>query len=403
VPTTESATAPAVARLQQVRGGQEALVRRLTLFAPVVLVLFVVAAYYAAPGLGLRGPALLVTVSTALFVVAVLGRNATTARSPAHLGFVGVLVATSVALMCVQPAGPGPAGMLLAVLCVARLLPVRVGVPVLVVGFVGLEVFETVTGQQYVTILVLGSLAALYGLMYLAHRLVAANRQAERLLAELHESRLAQAQAAGLAERQRLAREMHDVLAHSLSGLMLQLEGARMLVEGDPADPRLRATVERAHHLCRTGLDEARRAIGTLRDDDLPGPERLPALAEAFGRDHGVACDYVETGTPQELGSQARLAVYRVAQEALTNVARHAAPDRVEMRLDWTGHGRVRLTVEDVGSGNAGGSGAAGGGGYGLTGMRERAELLGGTLDAGPTGHGFRVTLEVPVGAEVAA
>ncbi|MFC7658145.1 histidine kinase [Pseudonocardia benzenivorans] len=225
MPTTESATAPAVARLQQVRGGQEALVRRLTLFAPVVLVLFVVAAYYAAPGLGLRGPALLVTVSTALFVVAVLGRNATTARSPAHLGFVGVLVATSVALMCVQPAGPGPAGMLLAVLCVARLLPVRVGVPVLVVGFVGLEVFETVTGQQYVTILVLGSLAALYGLMYLAHRLVAANRQAERLLAELHESRLAQAQAAGLAERQRLAREMHDVLAHSLSGLMLQLEG----------------------------------------------------------------------------------------------------------------------------------------------------------------------------------
>ncbi|MFC7658146.1 ATP-binding protein [Pseudonocardia benzenivorans] len=92
-----------------------------------------------------------------------------------------------------------------------------------------------------------------------------------------------------------------------------------------------------------------------------------------------------------------------MAQEALTNVARHAAPDRVEMRLDWTGRGRVRLTVEDVGSGNAGGSGAAGGGGYGLTGMRERAELLGGTLDAGPTGHGFRVTLEVPVGAEVAA
>src|SRR6202035_2212841 len=100
-----------------------------------------------------------------------------------------------------------------------------------------------------------------------------AKQQAERLLTELQETRAAQAQAARLAERQRLAREMHDVLAHSLSGLMLQLEGARMLAAGDPGDPRLPGIIEHAHALGKSGLDEARRAIGVLRDDVLPGPE----------------------------------------------------------------------------------------------------------------------------------
>jgi signal transduction histidine kinase len=75
---------------------------------------------------------------------------------------------------------------------------------------------------------------------------------------------------------------MHDVLAHSLSGLLLQLEGARMLAAGNPADPRIPDAIDRAHHLGRTGLAEARRAIGMLRDDDLPGPDRLEELAAQF-------------------------------------------------------------------------------------------------------------------------
>ena len=143
------------------------------------------------------------------------------------------------------------------------------------------------------------------------------------------------AEAAGLAERQRLAREMHDVLAHSLSGLSLQLEGARMLVAADPADPRLPDAIDRAHHLARTGLEEARRAIGMLRDDDLPGPDRLAALAEQFARDQAVPCDFAVSGEPHPLGSQARLALYRVAQEALTNVTKHASPTRVSLRLAY--------------------------------------------------------------------
>src|SRR5437763_5635549 len=112
---------------------------------------------------------------------------------------------------------------------------------------------------------------------------------------------------------------MHDVLAHSLSGLVLQLEGARLLVARDGASPEVAAAVERAHHLARAGLGEARRAIGMLRDDELPGLERLPALARDFERDTGVPCHVEITGSERELGSEARLTVYRVAQEALTN------------------------------------------------------------------------------------
>jgi signal transduction histidine kinase len=223
--------------------------------------------------------------------------------------------------------------------------------------------------------------------------------QSRQMLAQMEETRDAELRAAALAERQRLAREMHDVLAHSLSGLVVQLEGARLLALSDPADGRLAATIDRAHQLAKTGLDEARQAISMLRDDELPGPDQLAALARSFEADTGIRCQYVTLGEPREIGSAARLALYRVTQEALTNVRKHAHPERVEVRLDYL-HDALCLEVEDFAGGNdapppaaaVGGSG----GGYGLTGMRERAELLGGTLTAGSTGHGFLVRLRIP-------
>jgi signal transduction histidine kinase len=218
--------------------------------------------------------------------------------------------------------------------------------------------------------------------------------QAEQLLLELEESRGAELRAAALAERQRLARDMHDVLAHSLSGLLLQLEGARLLALASPADERLAGTIDRAHELAKNGLDEARRAIGMLRDDDLPGPDRLAALTAAFQADTGVPARFSSSGTPRELASAVRLALYRVTQEALTNVRKHARPDRVEVRLDYLPD-QVSLAVEDQGV-PAAAPPAGSEGNYGLTGMRERAELLGGTLDAAPTNTGFQVLLKVP-------
>jgi signal transduction histidine kinase len=209
---------------------------------------------------------------------------------------------------------------------------------------------------------------------------------------ELQASRAAHAESAALAERGRVARDMHDVLAHSLSALALQLEGARLLAHDRDADPDVVAAIERAHHLAAEGLAEARDAIAALRGEELPGPERLHHLAEAFAGDARLTV----AGEPRELGSEARLAIYRTAQEALTNVLRHSDYDRVEVRLAYEEDG-TRLEIQDYGAGApvAVGGGSPGGG-YGLTGMRERAELLGGRLSAEPTADGFRVELWLP-------
>jgi signal transduction histidine kinase len=218
-----------------------------------------------------------------------------------------------------------------------------------------------------------------------------------RLMRELRESREAEAEAAALGERARVAREMHDVLAHSLSALALQLEAARLLARDRGSDAEVVSAIEKAHRLAAGGLDEARRTISALRGDELPGPERLGALAETFGERASLRVH----GEPRELSSEARMAVYRTAQEALTNVRRHSAADTVEISLSYADDGTT-LVVADHGPGApvvVGGGGGPGGGaaaGYGLTGMRERAELLGGRLSAAPTEDGFRVELWLP-------
>jgi signal transduction histidine kinase len=179
------------------------------------------------------------------------------------------------------------------------------------------------------------------------------------------------------------------VLAHSLSALALQLEAARLLARDRGTDPEVVSALETAHRLAAGGLDEARRSISALRGDELPGPDGLATLVEGFGERATLEV----TGEPRELGSEARVALYRTAQEALTNVRRHSAADRVEVRLAYTRDGTT-LTVTDHGPGAPVLVGS--GGGYGLTGMRERAELLGGRLTAAPTGDGFRVELWLP-------
>lgn len=213
----------------------------------------------------------------------------------------------------------------------------------------------------------------------------------------LEASQEAEARAAADAERGRVAREMHDVLAHSLSALALQLESARLVARDRGADPELTDTLDRAHHQAVEGLEEARRAIGALRGEVLPGPERLEALADAFEEQTGVPTALHVVGEPRPLAADASLALYRTAQEALTNARRHAAPDRVELRLEYADDATVLVVEDRADRGMAVPvTGADSGGGYGLTGMRERAELLGGRLDAGPTEHGFRVELWLP-------
>lgn len=222
-------------------------------------------------------------------------------------------------------------------------------------------------------------------------RLRAEEGRAKSLLAELQANRDAQVQSAALNERTRIAREIHDVLAHTLAAEAVQLESARVLLEKSRGDPEALAAVERAHRLTREGLDEVRRAVSALRGDQMPGPAQLRDLIHDFETDTGVETDFKVEGPSRPLSSEAQLAIYRAAQEALTNVRKHANASRVEVALRYQESG-TELLVQDIGQADESPNGK----GYGLMGMRERAELLGGTLEAGSTADGFRVRLWIP-------
>ncbi|WKU49480.1 histidine kinase [Streptomyces sp. VNUA116] len=213
-----------------------------------------------------------------------------------------------------------------------------------------------------------------------------------RLLAQERAARRAEAESAALAERARIAREIHDVLAHSLSAQMVHLEAARLLIERGEDPQRVLERVVAARSMAREGLAETRQALSALRGELTPVEEFLRESAAGEGTLLEV------TGEPRALPAEAGLAVRRVAQEALTNVRKHAPGARVEMRFTYL-EGWVELWVRDRGARGASGELGAAGAGYGLLGMRERAELLGGTLDAGPAGsgeEGFVVRLRVP-------
>jgi signal transduction histidine kinase len=395
-----------LAALRQARASREALLRRILPVGLAAVVIVVVASSRAKPGAGLHGASLGVSLALAGFALAALaGFGALILRRMGAwmlLPVLGLLVVSSAVLVWLQPDGAGAVGMLIAVGIAARIVPGRASVVLLTACLAFLLVTESVSQdhkhQGALTLLVNAlPLAAIYMIVLFGRRIRMQEAQAEQLLMELEESRGAELRAAALAERQRLARDMHDVLAHSLSGLLLQLEGARLLAVSNPGDQRLAGTIDRAHELARSGLDEARRAIGMLRDDELPGPDRLAALTGSFQADTGVPARFTSSGSPRELASAVRLALYRVTQEALTNVRKHARPARVDVRLTYLDD-ELTLTIEDCSATPARPPAASPDGGYGLTGMRERAELLGGTLDAAPTATGFLVQLRVPTG-----
>lgn len=240
----------------------------------------------------------------------------------------------------------------------------------------------------------LGFLVFAFLLLYGARRLRDEQFRVRTLLAELEARRDRDLEAAKVQERTRLARDIHDVLAHSLTALIVQLDGARMLLTGEHVSEEAVGSVLRARHLAQEGLDETRRAVGTLRGEGVPGARMLAGLVNDFERDSGLQCDYSVDGEPVELASPAQLALYRTAQEALTNVRKHAPTNRVQVHLRYA-TGGAELIVDDFGDAPAPTPNGAGEG-YGLEGMRERAELLGGTLEAGPRDTGFRVRLWLP-------
>jgi signal transduction histidine kinase len=401
---TEPLASPELADLREARARHQARLRwSRPIATALVAAVDIVITAIGQPRPGIDGASLLVSAALAGLVVGLATSSYAQCRLP-RLTLAGAALqfGSGAALFWLQPHGTaGLAGIGQALVFAAGQLRRR---PVALAAVLGTALLVLMAeASRSATPL---ASAARYGpfvavclLVVLFQRLRDAKEHAETLLEQLAESRGAQARAAALAERQRLAREMHDVLAHSLSGLMLQLEGARMLATASPADPRLPEVVGRAHELARDGLDEARRAIGMLRGEEMPGPLALGTLTSQFEKHSGIPCSFGTLGRPSSVRPDARLALYRVTQEALTNVIRHANAERVEVCLAYA-PGRVSLSIEDHGPGPApAGNGAgpeAGNAGHGLTGMRERAELLGGTLTTGATSAGFRVELRIP-------
>jgi len=213
-------------------------------------------------------------------------------------------------------------------------------------------------------------------------------RNAHRAAEEARRAAKSEAREAALEERGRIAREIHDVLGHSLTGVALQLEMAEALRERG-REEEAAAAVRRARALAVGSIGETRRAVHALREDTLPLPETLRQLAELNGVELEI------TGITEPLTAEATHTVVRVAQEALTNAARHAPGAVRTMRLGFAAD-RATLTVANGSPAGAPRADLADGTGMGLVGMRERVALLGGTLQAGPCGEGWTVQLELP-------
>jgi signal transduction histidine kinase len=205
-----------------------------------------------------------------------------------------------------------------------------------------------------------------------------------------------QAEQAAAAERARIARELHDIVAHHLSVVVLHAAGARASGGADLQ------TLEEIEYSGRQALTETRRLFGVLRDPDeesgrapQPGIGELPALVGSL-RAAGLEVRLAIDGDHEALSSAVNVSAYRIVQEALTNVLKHAGPARAEVMVDCTDIA-VTIEVTDDGPGNP--APPAGSGGQGLPGMRERVALFGGELRAGPRpGGGFTVSAWLPAG-----
>ncbi|WP_031081035.1 sensor histidine kinase [Streptomyces sp. NRRL WC-3549] len=231
--------------------------------------------------------------------------------------------------------------------------------------------------------------------------------QLEERAARLEREREAQSKVAVAAERARIARELHDVVAHNVSVMVVQADGAAYVMETSPEQAR--QALETISGTGRQALAEMRRLLGVLRTGDdpesgeyVPQPD-VQQIEELVGkvRETGLEVDFRIEGTPRPLPTGVELTAYRIVQEALTNTRKHGGPDAgASVRLVYFDDG-LGLLVEDDGRGASHElyeDGGADGAGHGMIGMRERVGMVGGTLDAGPRpGGGFRISALLPL------
>jgi signal transduction histidine kinase len=263
-----------------------------------------------------------------------------------------------------------------------------------VVGLtVGVANYGTLLGLPAITVagLIVGRNRAAYRIQ--AEQAAALLAQREQLESEHRRADL-------LDERARIAREIHDVLAHSLGALAIQIQAARSVLTDRRDVEQASELLEAAQRMATEGLAETRRAVHALRVDTLPLNEELAKTAEDYAARYQVEVNLDTHGAPRELPAEAIVAMLRIAQEGLVNAAKHATGQGVTLRLDYS-DADVRLTVRndlppDAAAADPATEPAGVNGGYGLTGMAERLRLLNGTLDAGRREDEWVVTAHLP-------
>jgi signal transduction histidine kinase len=369
-----------------------------------LVVVVVTTAWLARPGAasgGARGPAIAVLLGVS--AVAWLAWIASDGRDWLMTWSLVVMGGAGGVLAGLSPNGPAVAVGCVATFSAGARLSTAASLGVTAETVAGFLATGLVTGIP--TAQLLGYAWAFIGLWTVAltrNEFLVRAVQAERTLAETRRAREAETQAAAFAERTRIARDLHDVLAHSLAAVSVNLQAAEgLLTSGTlPADnPELIKAIEcldRAGTLTRDGLAAAKRAVLALRDDAAPLSDQLASLAEQ-NRTAGEPPVNVEvSGQARPLSAEVSLAAYRTAQEALTNARKHAPGQPVTLRLGYEPSEVTVTVVNPVPPLPAPGPLADTGAGFGLVGLAERAALAGGTFEAGPDAGNWQVKLRIP-------
>jgi len=300
-------------------------------------------------------------------------------------------------------------GVLIATYTVAAHCPRRKAFVSLVFTFVGLMLSLFFVPEDVGPVVVLVNIV-IFATAWIIGSNLQARRQEHAALAEraaqLENEREQRARRAVADERNRIARELHDVVAHNVSVMVVQAAGARRTLDRDPE--RAKTVLAGIEETGRQALAEMRRLLGVLHTDDeatdarapQPGVSRLDDLVDNV-RAAGLPVQVIVEGTPQPLTAGVDLSAYRIVQEALTNSLKHAGPASADVVLRY-GERALEVIVRDTGRGSSAAldttGGSVNGAGHGLVGMRERVTLFGGELRAGPRrGGGYEVVARLPV------
>jgi signal transduction histidine kinase len=313
-----------------------------------------------------------------------------------------------VAALCLRAGGPVVFLAAMALYSLAAVSSRRTGMIVAGVVAVAVLAASLIGGGDQVVMAAIGGVA-----LVLLGWLAGENTRAGRVYASQQAERAAEREAAAAAaqaeqvsrvlaeERAQIARDLHDIVAHAMSVIAVRSGVARMVIDSDPQQARDALSI--IELTTRRSLQEMRLLVGVLRNPEDHRPEMRPVpdlndldrlLADTAAA--GVAVDVDVAGESRPLDPAAGVSAYRIVQEALTNVVRHAGPTHAHVVISYL-PGEVIIEVTDEGARGQGPRPTArAGGGHGLIGMRERTALFGGELEAGPYGTGFRVTASLP-------